>query len=252
VADSLEVERRLLPHMPYLLQDLWSLGSSVDQIIEVVGSLDLPAEGAGILDLGCGKGALIIQLAAKYNLQVTGVDAMTEFLEDAREKAEEYRVSHRCLFREQDIRMFVLMEHDFDLVILASLGGVLGSLENTVASLRTQVRTDGYIIIDDGYLKTKKRLHRKGYEHYRDHGSTVRELTSSGDRLVREVDTTDSSNIINEEYLEVIRKRCRELSLGHPELKEELFRYVRLQEEECCVLKEEVEGALWVLQKKAG
>ncbi len=41
IADSLEVEKILLPYMPYLLQDLWVLGSSVDKILEAIASLPL-------------------------------------------------------------------------------------------------------------------------------------------------------------------------------------------------------------------
>lgn len=42
VAASLEVDQRLLPYLPYLLQDLWALGSAIEQIIALVGSLGLP------------------------------------------------------------------------------------------------------------------------------------------------------------------------------------------------------------------
>jgi len=250
VSNSLEVEQHLLPHIPYLLQDLWALGSSVDQIIEIVGSLNLSPADAKLLDLGCGKGALSIQLAAKYGFTVVGIDAMTPFLEDAWDKAKEYQVSHLCRFEEQDILKFVSVEHDFDLVILASLGGVLGSLESTIAKLRTQVRPSGYIIIDDGYLKNQNSLNRKGYEHCRDHENTIRELTTLNDILVNEINTSAVSKKINEEYLEVISKRCSELILQHPELEEDLNTYIRLQVEECSVLNDEIEGAIWVLQKK--
>lgn len=250
VSNSLEVEQHLLPHIPYLLQDLWALGSSVDQIIEIVGSLNLSPADAKLLDLGCGKGALSIQLAAKYGFTVVGIDAMTPFLEDAWDKAKEYQVSHLCRFEEQDILKFVSVEHDFDLVILASLGGVLGSLESTIAKLRTQVRPSGYIIIDDGYLKNQNSLNRKGYEHCRDHENTIRELTTLNDILVNEINTSAVSKKINEEYLEVISKRCSELILQYPELEEDLNAYIRLQVEECSVLNDEIEGAIWVLQKK--
>ena len=81
ISESLEVDRHLLPHMPFLLQDLWALGSSVDHIVDIVDSFNLP-ENAQILDLGCGKGAVLIQIAAKYGFEVTGIDVMDAFLED--------------------------------------------------------------------------------------------------------------------------------------------------------------------------
>ncbi|MCP5047169.1 MAG: class I SAM-dependent methyltransferase [bacterium] len=247
IATSLEVEQHLLPHMPYLLQDLWALGSSIDQIIEVCGSFNLSPD-ATILDLGCGKGALSIQLAARYGFRVTGIDAMAPFLEDARRKAGEYKVSHLCQFKEQDMVTFTSAAHDFDIVILASIGGVFGSFTDTIARLRTQVRAGGYIIIDDGYLKKQNSIDRNGYEHYRDHERTVQELTAFNDRLVKEINTSAGSKEINDEYLVLIGKRCSELGLQFPQLKEDFNAYMQMQEEECWVLDNECEGAIWVLQ----
>jgi 2-polyprenyl-3-methyl-5-hydroxy-6-metoxy-1,4-benzoquinol methylase len=249
VSDSLETSQILLPYMSYLLQDLWALGSSERDILQSVGSLDLKDK-ATVLDLGCGKGAITVQLAAKYGYTVTGIDAMPEFLEDARRKAEAYHVSHLCNFMEQDILKYITTAHDFNLVILASLGGIYGFARNAIAKLRIQVRTGGYIMIDDGYLKSKKKLNRKGYTHLRSHAETLQDLTSFGDQLIREINTSEYSREINEQYLDVIKKRGQELTIKYPELKNELDAYINLQAEECKVLDAEIEGALWVLRKK--
>ena len=249
VSNSLETSQQLLSHMPYLLQDLWALGSSERDILQVCGSLNLPAE-ATVLDLGCGKGAITVQLAAKYGYIVTGIDAMPEFLEEARKKADTYRVSQLCKFIEQDILKYTASAHEFDLVILASLGGILGSIRNTVGQLRKQVRLGGYMIIDDGYLKNEKKLNRKGYTHLRSRDETIMDFTHFGDQLIREINTSEYSREINEQYLDVIKKRGQELTIKYPELKNELDAYINLQAEECKVLDTEIEGALWVLRKK--
>ncbi|MFC1542150.1 SAM-dependent methyltransferase, partial [Candidatus Latescibacterota bacterium] len=148
VADSLEVDKHLLPYMPFLLQDLWALGSSVEYIIDIAGSLNLSPGLTKVLDLGCGKGAVLIQLASQYGFKVTGIDFMESFLEDAHKKAIEYNVSHLCEFINQDIIEYVSDEHEYDIVILASLGGIFGSFKNTIAHLRTQVRSGRYMLID--------------------------------------------------------------------------------------------------------
>ena len=69
IADSLEADQNLLPHMPFLLQDLWALGSSVDHILELTASLDLKPDQTRILDLGCGKGAAAIQIAERFGFR---------------------------------------------------------------------------------------------------------------------------------------------------------------------------------------
>jgi ubiquinone/menaquinone biosynthesis C-methylase UbiE len=177
VANSLEVEKKLLPYMPYLLQDLWALGCSVDQILDLISTLALSSDTAKVLDLGCGKGAASVQIASKFGFVVVGVDAMPELLKDANRKSAKYQVSDMCTFIEQDILTYVIDKHDFDIVILASLGGVFGSNKNTLKKLRTQIKAGGYIVIDDGYLKKRKFLSRNRYRHYRNYEKTVEELT---------------------------------------------------------------------------
>jgi len=249
ISDSLEAREHLIPYMPYLLQDLWELGCSLEQIVDAVGTLNLSNTSCKILDLGCGKGAVAVNLALNYGPNVVGIDAMPEFLQAAEQKAEEYGVSHLCQFREDDILKFTSIEHNYDLVILASLGGIFGSLEKTIAKLRSQVKQGGYIIIDDGYLKNHTRLNRKLYEHYRDHKATIKELTSFNDTLIDEIRTNEVNKRMNEEYLKVLNKRSNELTLQHPELKADLNEYIQLQREECEVLDRELEGIIWILKK---
>ncbi len=131
------------------------MGSSVDQILDLISNLPLSPDTARVLDLGCGKGALSVQIASRFGFDVTGVDAMHEFLKEANKKSSEYQVSDLCTFIEQDILSYVIDKHNFDVVILASLGGIFGSNKNTIKKLRTQVRPGSYIVIDDGYLKKR-------------------------------------------------------------------------------------------------
>ena len=203
-----------------------------------------------VLDLGCGKGAVSIQIAERYGFQATGVDVMDSFLKDARNKAVEHGVSHLCQFIKQDMKTYVSDDHDFDLVILASLGGILGSIKDTVCTLRTQVRPGGYMMIDDGYLRNERTSSRKGYAHYRNHEESIKELTAFKDLLLREVNTTDFSLEINDVYLQAIEKRGKELVDQYPELEKDVKDYIHLQAEECEVINNEIEGALWLIQKR--
>ncbi len=249
IADSLETDEQLLPCMPYLLQDLWALGSSVTDILRLADNLDLSFD-SSVLDLGCGKGGVSVPIACRFNCRVTGVDAMAPFLTDARRKAAEYAVAHCCRFICEDILEYVKEDHAFDLVILASLGGIWGSMKNTVAQLRKQVRNGGYMIIDDGYSRTSRPLQRRHYEYYRDHQTTLGELTAFGDVILEEIDTTAYSLDINRDYLDAISKRAAELIPQRPDLKAKIEGYVRLQQQECAFLEKYLVGALWLLQKK--
>ncbi len=251
VANSLEAEKRLLPYMSHLLQDLWALGSSVDQILDMLGTLPLSSDTAKVLDLGCGKGAVSVQIASNFGFDVVGVDAMPEFLKDAYKKSSEYQVSDLCTFIEQDILTYVIDKHNFDMVILASLGDIFGSNKNTIMKLRTQVRPGGYIVIDDGYLKKREFLSRKGYRHYRNYEKTIEALTMFNDHLLTEISTTEVSIKINDEYLKIIENRSIELIDQYPELEKDLNSYLHLQREECDILNSEFNGMIWVLEKAA-
>ncbi len=250
ISDSLETKPSLLSHMPFLLQDLWALGGSLPHIISAVSALKIASPKTRVLDLGCGKGAVAIQIASKFGFYITGIDTMKPFLRDAQLKAAEYGVSHLCEFVRQDILEYVSRKHDFDMVILASLGGIFGSFRNTVTKLRRQVKSGGYMMIDDGYVKQDPLLLRKGYNHYKIHEETLEELTAFGDYLVTEINTRDFSEKINAEYLKVIEKRGKELMKSYPELQSDLSDYIRTQVEEYAFINEYIEGALWVLQKK--
>jgi len=250
VADSLEAKPELLPHMPYLLQDLWALGSSVDQISELVSGLKLTPGGSGILDLGCGKGAVGIRIAAGSGLKITGVDLMEDFLQEAIKKAEFYGVTNLCTFILKDIHDYIKIPHQFEVVVLASLGHILGTIDETVLKLRSQIKPGGFMIIDDGFLKVKNRLNRYGYEHCRNHRESIRSLIKHGDRLLAEIDTTSVNMEINRFYLEKLTQRGRELIRMNPELQTDIEEYLALQREECEILETEIQGALWLIRKK--
>ncbi len=250
IADSLESDAKLLPYLPYLIQDLWAMGSSVEQIIESIAELNLPKRTTKILDLGCGKGAVSISIAVKFGFHVTGIDAMPEFLKDAERKAQEFNTAELCEFIKADIFEYTKIEHDFDVVMLASLGGMFESNKATLAILRTQIKPGGYILIDDGYLKEGVTLKRKHYEHYRNRKETINELTSLGDKIVKEVNTSGGSKKINKEYLNVIKKRGIELAASKPELKDLITGYVQNQNDECKLIEQYLEGVIWVIRKR--
>lgn len=250
IANSLEANEKLLPYMPYLLQDLWALGSSIDKIILAISELQLSNSNIKVLDLGCGKGAVSIKVASKFGFNVDGIDAMKKFLKDARCKAREYGVSHFCNFIEDDIIDYTKMEHDYDIVILASLGGIFGSNSQTIEILRNQIKSGGFILIDDGYLKKGNSINRKGYEYYRNYETTLAELSVFNDQLISQISTTDISREINNEYLELIGNRIKELSIKNPQLEKDLHNYLDVQKEECEILDIEIEGMLWVLKIK--
>ncbi len=94
VSRTLDGNKKILPYLPELLQDLCSMGSPPERSIELLEPLCLPAGKTKALDLGCGEGAISINLARHLDYRVTGVDGCEEFLEAAWTKAREFGVDY--------------------------------------------------------------------------------------------------------------------------------------------------------------
>lgn len=250
ISRSMETQPEFLPYLPELLKDMWALGSCPELIIDIISPLNLPGQKSTVLDLGCGKGAVGILLAKKYGFQVTGIDASSAFLEVARQKAVEHQVSGLCTFKEYDIFEYVKIDRNFNFVVYASLGNMLGSFKEIMSNLRRMVTPGGYIIIDDGYLKGTNPIQRTGYEHYLQYQDTVDELQLWGDQLIDERSTEKESRRINDEYLETLRQSQKDFNIKYPDMTSALNRYIKTQKEECEILDKYICGAVWLLKKR--
>jgi hypothetical protein len=128
---------------------------------------------------------------------------------------------------------------------------VLGNLAETVSKLRSTLKPRGYMVIDDGFLKTENKLNRKGYAHYLSHTESIRQLTSQGDSLIGEILLEDEQNhAINQGYLEAMKRRRSDLLKKYPHLRKEVDDYIRNQEIECEIIEENLKGVVWLVQKK--
>ena len=247
----MEAHPDILPYLPQLLTDMWALGSSPEKIVEMIRPLKLSEDSTRVLDLGCGKGAVGIQLAKHFGFKVVGVDACEPFLAEARIKAAEHSVESRCEFIRADIRDFVKTARDYDIVVLASLGGIFGGYNHTVNILRNTLRPGGYLIIDDGFLKGDRPLSRSGYTYYLPYNQAIENLTARGDELITEVILTyEQNSAIDREYINALKKRSTPLLKKNPELKQLINKYIKNQEIECDVIENNLTGAIWLIQKK--
>ena len=152
LAKSLTAEStELIPYLPYLLQDLWELGSSPRDILKIITKHILVSKETKVLDLACGKGAVSVNLAKELGCMVKGIDIIPEFIAFAVQKAQEFGVEELCEFLVGDITELVKTEKDYDIVILGAVGDVLGNAEETINLLKKTIKKGGYIIIDDAY-----------------------------------------------------------------------------------------------------
>ena len=116
--------------------------------------------------------------------------------------------------------------------------------------MKEAIKPGGYIIIDDCYLKGKKKLNREGNEYCVPHTEAIKLLTSAGDKLIKEITLSEEENRkINYGYLHSIKRRASELIKKHPDFEELINEYLRNQEVECEVIDKYLAGVIGLLQK---
>lgn len=236
----------LYPLLPYLLQDLWEIGSSPDEIIGLIKRNSLSDQINTVLDLGCGKGAVSIRLSREFGWQAHGIDAMPEFIEDAISKSREYDVEDLCRFEVGDIREKMTNLQTYDLIVLGSIGPVFGDIGVTLKTIKPRIASDGYCILDDGYALTPELAEKHGYPTKEKAHQTIQKTgyTILEEYIIPQNEIAESDN----EIFQQIEFRVQELIQKHPDKKELLEGYLRAQREEGAILENDLACVTWLLK----
>jgi len=231
VVEALDgTDSNLFPFLPYILQDIWELGASPEAVLKLVKKHTINQSNLKVLDLGCGKGAVSIKLAKELNCQCHGIDAINEFIGEAKNKAREFNVEEYCSFESGDIRDRVHDLRGHDIIILGAIGPVLGDYYSTLTKVSKCLNEGGLIIIDDGYIDDGSE-----YSHpsMLKRSVILKQISDAGMKLADEVIINKYELQKLDEYmLRNIKKRCKELIKIHPDKRNIFVNYVKAQEEE--------------------
>lgn len=247
VTDSLDGgDIRLYPYLPYLLQDYLAFGTNPDMVNQMVRSSFSNPDRLRILDLGCGKGAVMVKLAKEFGCRTHGIDAVPEFIHDAKQYARQMGVEAQCHFQVDDIRTSISRLANFDLVILGSIGPVLGAIGETLSKLRQCLVPNGHIIIDDGYIPEGSNCtHSKCITQ----SQFFEQIQKAGFSVVSE-QIVDSNYIseMNKQMLSAIKRRAAELIATKPHLASVFEEYIQDQQQEGEAM-EELACSMLLLQR---
>ena len=257
LAGSLTAETTdLLPFLPYLLQDFWELGSDPYAMANLINRHVTVSENTRVLDLACGKGAVSVAVAEKLSVQVKGIDLIPEFIEVAGQKAAEHGVFDLCDFEVGDINEAVQALRGFDVVILGAVGDVLGNPHETLRKLAQTVKTGGYVLIDEAYLKDGGKQEDMGYNNYEylTENEWAALFAESGLTLVETIFASDmeSESSDSDSGMAFITQRANELIEKHPDKKAMFEGYIRSQQSEYDDLESNLEAVLWLLRVSGG
>ena len=217
----------LFEYLPYILQDIWEIGSEPETIIGFIEKYTTGDRALKVLDLGCGKGAVSVRVAKKLGCFCHGIDAIPQFIDFADQKAVEYGVDGLCKFEVADIRQAVAELKGFDVIILGAIGPVFGNFFETLTCIKPCLSAKGIIIIDEAYIDDESDF---------SHPLILKkaEMLSQIDAAGMQV--TEIQQSTYDEYVEAddiiisnLEKRCHELMQKNPDKRKLFEDYIKKQ-----------------------
>ena len=238
----------ILPYLPYILQDFWEMGSNPDTMVNLIKKHQTNTINIKVLDLGCGKGAVSVNVAKQLHCECYGIDAIPEFINTCVSKADEHGVANLCTFDVGDIREKVKSIGIFDVIILGAIGQVFGNYFETLTLLKNNLKETGIIIIDDGYIE-----HGCAFKHIHILSKTElkNQITDAGMQLIDEVVASEDDSVAATYDTEHANlwKRCQELSTKYPAKAELFLNYINQQRIEYDNLKNEITCSTMVVKR---
>jgi len=239
----------LIKYYPYILQDFWEMGTPSEEIIKLIIKHKQNYKNLNVLDVGSGKGAVLIKIASELKCKCLGIDAMNDFVIFSNNKAKEYSVDDICTFETNDIRTRINTLGKYDIIILGAIGPVLGDYYNMLTQLAPHLNKDGLIVIDDAYIKDGQSTDYPGVMQKSD---IIKQTKNAGMEIIDEI-TINEIPGTDEGYLrefENLQKRCLELVEKYPESKNMFLDYVKTQKKLYEKLSNEVTPVIFVIKEK--
>jgi len=236
----------IFPFLPYILQDIWEIGSNPDIVVALLRKhVEAPSR-LKVLDLGCGKGAVSIRIAKEFRCVCVGIDAIKEFVDEAKNKAEEYGVQQLCRFEVGDIREKIENLTGFNAVILGSIGPVLGDYFQTLIKLEKCIVDDGLILIDDGYIQNDSTF---SHPFVSKRKVVLEQISNAGMKLIDEVIIgKDFIKKTNDLIYGKLKERCKELIEKYPDKSPVFNEYIKRQQEENAALEGKIVCATMIIK----
>ena len=121
------------------------------KVDRLIGLLDLNP-GARVIDVGCGKGEMLIRIAERWPAHVTGVDTNASFLDEARARARRVH-AERVVFHLGAMKDFDAAPESFDAGLCIGASHAFGTYRDALRGLRRLLRPGGLALVGDGYWR---------------------------------------------------------------------------------------------------
>jgi SAM-dependent methyltransferase len=238
-AASIDLPASLLPFAGELFAGLDALGSTPRRAVNM---LERAGVGPGdrVVDLGCGKGAVAVEAAARLGCRVVGVDAIETFVESARALAQHRGAGRLCRFHVGDQHA---VRGRFD----AALSIGVMPLDAGAALCRGVVRRGGVYVLDDVVrLESVSRARGLGAPTQRE---AVVMIERGGDRVEQRITPTPKAmGRLNDRLYAVLARSAAGVGREHPRLRPALRAFLERQRDANRVLTGPLRPTLWLVR----
>lgn len=129
--------------------------SSLEKVGRLVTLLRL-APGAKVLELACGKGELLAQVAENYDVSAVAVDISPYCIRDARARLADRAPQADVTFLEMDGAQYRPERSEyFDLTVCLGASWIFDGHRGTLAALQDMTRAGGLIVVGEPYWRQK-------------------------------------------------------------------------------------------------
>jgi SAM-dependent methyltransferase len=105
-----------------------------------------------VIDIGCGKGEMLIGLAEKYKIKGVGIDKSPYCIQEAHKRKGQRTPQADLRFLEMDGAQYLPeSEESFDLSMCIGATWIYGGYENTVKALRGMTRSSGFVMVGEPF-----------------------------------------------------------------------------------------------------
>jgi SAM-dependent methyltransferase len=125
---------------------------SLAKVDEMVGLLDLPA-GGRILDIGCGKGEMLVRIVERYGVSAVGVDLSPYVVRELRERVASRIPTADAELLEMDGAAYAGESSSFDLAGCLGASWTFGGHAGTLEALARWTRPGGQVLVGEPYWR---------------------------------------------------------------------------------------------------
>ncbi len=127
---------------------------SVAKVDQVLSMLELKRE-ARVLDVGCGKGEMLVRLCERLGVRGVGVDLNPDFIRDARTRAHARAGDSSLVFHEKPVSEVVVEPGAYDAVLCVGSTRTYGTYRDALCALAWAVRRHGRVLVGEHFWRRR-------------------------------------------------------------------------------------------------